>query len=101
MPSAAQVFSGQWASRAESDRPSPPYALCQTGQADFPAIELDNHPYTDFTLVAKFKPISGHEDQAGGLIYRVQDKDNYYIARANALEDNAIFFTIKMPGGVN
>jgi 3-keto-disaccharide hydrolase len=92
VPSGAQVFSGQWAIRAESDAPSPPNALCQNGQADFPAIGLDNHPYTDLTLVAKFKPISGHEDQAGGLIYRVQDKDNYYIARANALEDNVIFF---------
>jgi hypothetical protein len=43
-------------------------------------------------MVTKFKPISGREDQAGGLIFRVQDKDNYYIARANALEDNVIFF---------
>jgi hypothetical protein len=32
-------------------------------------------------------------DQAGGLIFRVQDKDNYYILRANALEDNVIFFS--------
>ena len=47
---------------------------------------------TDLTIVTKFKPISGREDQAGGLIFRVQDKDNYYIARANALEDNLIFF---------
>jgi len=92
VPARAQVFSGQWAVRAESDAPSPPNALCQTGEADFPAIGLDTRPYTDLTLVARFKPISGKEDQAGGLIFRVQDKDNYYIARANALEDNLIFF---------
>jgi hypothetical protein len=43
----------------------------------------------------KFKPVAGKEDQAGGLIWRFQDKDNYYIARANALEDNvAIYYTI-------
>ena len=92
MPTGAQVFSGQWAVRAESDAPSPPNALCQTGEADFPAIGLDTRSYTDLTLVARFKPISGKEDQAGGLIFRVQDRDNYYIARANALEDNVIFF---------
>jgi 3-keto-disaccharide hydrolase len=93
LPAGAQQFSGQWAVRAEPDAPSPPNALCQTGQADYPAVALDAGPYTDLTLVMRFKPISGKEDQAGGLIFRVQDKDNYYIARANALEDNVIFFT--------
>jgi hypothetical protein len=92
LPGGAQVFSGQWAVRAEPGAPSPPNALCQTGQADFPAIGLDSRSIADLTLTAKFKPISGREDQAGGLIFRVQDKDNYYIARGNALEDNVIFF---------
>ena len=42
-----------------------------------------------------FKPVSGSEDQAGGLIWRAKDLDNYYIARANALEDNVtIYHTI-------
>jgi Laminin G domain len=93
IPTGAQIFSGQWAVRAESDAPSPPNALCQTGQADFPAIGLDPGPHADLTLVTKFKSISGKQDQAGGLIFRVQDKDNYYIVRGNALEDNVIFFT--------
>jgi hypothetical protein len=92
IPRGAQVFGGEWAIRAEPDAPSPPNALCQTGRADYPAIGLDSGPYADLTLIAHFKPISGNEDRAGGLIYRVQDKDNYYIARANALEDNVIFF---------
>jgi hypothetical protein len=43
----------------------------------------------------RFKPVAGKEDQAGGVIWRVQDADNYYIARANALEDNVtIYHTI-------
>src|SRR3989442_4032824 len=93
LPSGAQAFSGEWAVRAESDAPSPPNALCQTGNADFPAVSLDANAYIDLTLVTRFKPISGSQDQAGGLIFRVQDKDNYYILRANALENNVIFFT--------
>ncbi len=40
----------------------------------------------------KFKPISGKEDQAGGLIWRARDSNNYYIARANALEDNVTIY---------
>ncbi|HEX2710693.1 MAG TPA: family 16 glycoside hydrolase, partial [Candidatus Acidoferrales bacterium] len=32
--------------------------------------------------------VSGREDRAAGLIFRVQDKNNYYILRANALENN-------------
>ncbi len=50
----------------------------------------------DGFVEVKFKPISGREDQAAGLIWRWQNGDNYYIARANALEDNVtIYHTIK------
>jgi hypothetical protein len=44
----------------------------------------------DFVQV-KFKPISG-EDQAGGVVWRAKDANNYYIARANALEDNVTIY---------
>jgi len=92
LPAGAQAFTGQWAVRAEAGTPSPPNALCQTANAEFPAIQLDASPVGDLTLTARFKPISGSVDQAGGLIWRVQDKDNYYILRANALEDNVNFY---------
>jgi hypothetical protein len=39
----------------------------------------------------KFKPISGECDQGGGLIFRFQDPENYYVLRANALDDFALF----------
>jgi hypothetical protein len=92
LPSGAQAFTGQWAVRAENDAPSQPNALCQTGTAEFPALQLDSGPYADLTLTTRFKPISGREDQAAGLIFRIQDKDNYYILRANALENNVNFY---------
>jgi hypothetical protein len=88
LPSGAQAFSGTWAVRAEADAPSQPDAVCQTGTADFPAMMLDPKPYTDVVLVARFKPISGSTDRAAGLIFRIKDKANYYILRANALENN-------------
>ena len=41
-----------------------------------------------FELVVKFKGVAGKEDRGGGPVWRYQDNNNYYIARANPLEDN-------------
>ncbi len=57
---------------------------------DTNAILKDGH------IEVRFKPLSGKEDQAGGLIWRWQDGDNYYVARANANENNlTIYHTLK------
>src|SRR5207247_2450863 len=71
LPSGALVFSGQWGIRAESDAPSPPNVLCQTGTAQFPAIALSDAVYADVVVSVRFKPISGRIDQAAGIIFRV------------------------------
>lgn len=97
LPVGATVFSGNWAVRAEPDAPSTPNALCQTGNADYPALSLSNKSYGDVTVSTRFKPVSGDSDRAAGIIFRVQDKDNYYIIRANALEDNVNIY--KYVGG--
>lgn len=91
-PGSATVFSGAWQVHPEADAPSAPNALCQTGSAEFPSIQLGAGVFTDLTIAARFKPISGKEDQAGGLLFRVQDAGNYYILRANALEGNVNFY---------
>lgn len=49
---------------------------------------------SDVEVTTRFKAISGHEDQAGGVIVRLIDQNNYYLARANALEDNVHFFRV-------
>jgi hypothetical protein len=42
----------------------------------------------------KFKPEKGNEDQAGGVVWRWKDGDHYYVARANALENNvSLYYT--------
>ncbi|HEX8664033.1 MAG TPA: family 16 glycoside hydrolase [Beijerinckiaceae bacterium] len=48
----------------------------------------------DAEVGTRFKPVSGKEDQAGGLVVRLQDADNYYVTRANALEDNVRFYRV-------
>lgn len=93
IPAGATTFGGQWSVRAEAGAPSAPNALCQSGTAEFPAIALSLERRDNVSLAAKVKPVSGREDQAAGLIFRVQDKGNYYIVRANALEGNVAIFT--------
>jgi len=48
----------------------------------------------DVEVTVRFKPVSGRTDQAGGLAVRLRDADNYYVVRANALEDNVRFYHV-------
>jgi len=45
-------------------------------------------------VAVRFKPIAGKIDQAGGIAVRLRDADNYYVVRANALEDNVRFYRV-------
>lgn len=60
----------------------------------------------DVEVSLRFKPVGGEVDQAGGIALRLIDPDNYYVARANALEDNVRFYRMvrgrrEQLGGVN
>ena len=41
---------------------------------------------------ARLKALAGTEDRAGGLVWRAADANNYYVVRANALEDNVVLY---------
>src|ERR1700736_39672 len=85
----------KWSIESDSTAPSKPNVLKQSGQATFPICIKDDTKLKDGFVEVKFKPVAGKEDQAGGVIWRCKDADNYYIARANALEANvAIYHTI-------
>ena len=94
---ATQTGTGQakWAVVADDTAPSRPNVLKQSGQATYPVCIKDDTSLKDGFVEVKFKAISGKEDQAGGVLWRAKDAHNYYIARANALEDNVtIYHTI-------
>ena len=61
-----------------------------TDQTDyrFPLLISDEGSFQDLDLSVKFKAVSGNIDRAGGLVFRLKDPNNYYIFRANALENN-------------
>src|SRR5213594_2319452 len=95
---ATQTGSGtaKWAVEKDNSAPSKPNVLKHSGQATFPVCFKNDTSIKDGFVEVKFKPVSGKEDQAGGAIWRLQDANNYYIARANALENNVtIYHTIK------
>lgn len=49
---------------------------------------LEDKSFSDVDVSVKVKPVSGKEDQTGGLIFRAKDAKNYYLVRSNCLEDN-------------
>jgi 3-keto-disaccharide hydrolase len=84
-----------WTVEKDDTAPSKPNVLKQSGQATYPVCLKDDTSLKDGFVEVKFKPISGREDQAGGLVWRAKDANNYYVARANALENNVtIYHTI-------
>jgi len=84
----------RWTVEADSAAPSKPNVLKQSGRGDFPWCVQDEPRIADGYVEVRFKPVSGKEDQAGGVVWRWKDGDNYYVARANALEDNvSLYYT--------
>jgi len=84
----------RWEVAADPSAPSKPNVLMQSGSGTFPWCVKGGTALTDGYVEVKFKPISGQEDQAGGVVWRWKDGDNYYVARANALENNvSLYYT--------
>jgi Domain of Unknown Function (DUF1080) len=61
----------------------------------FPLCVYDGFTAPDVTVSVSFKPVSGTVDQAAGLVARYRDKDNYYVVRANALENNVRLYKVE------
>jgi 3-keto-disaccharide hydrolase len=82
----------KWTIEKDDTAPSKPNVLKQSGQATYPVCLKDDTNLKDGFVEVKFKPISGREDQAGGIVWRAKDSNNYYVTRANALEGNVTIY---------
>jgi hypothetical protein len=60
----------------------------------FPLAVYKPYSGKDLELSVRFKPVAGTVDQAGGIAVRLSTPDDYYVARANALEDNVRFYRV-------
>lgn len=87
-----QGTESKWAVMADPTAPSKPNVVAQTSTDTtdyrFPLLIADEASFKDLEISVRFKAVSGRVDQAGGLVFRLKDPNNYYIVRANALEDN-------------
>jgi hypothetical protein len=88
----------KWTVEKDESAPSKPILLKQSGEVPGPSFPLcikDAPTLQDGFVEVKFKSVSGKGDQAAGVIWRCADKDNYYICRANALEDNVVLYKVE------
>jgi len=89
---------GRWVVKKIEHAPSADNVVEQTklDETDyrFPLLVLDGVSYKDFMAFVRFRAEGGKSDQAGGLVFRYKDNNNYYVLRANALENNVRLYTV-------
>ena len=69
----------RWDVVADGSAPSARAVLRQSGEATFCWAVRQNDRFRDGFVEVKLKPVAGREDQAGGIVWRFQDENNYYI----------------------
>ena len=89
----------RWEIRKDVSAPTQPYVLAQVSNdptgGRFPLAILDNMSLRDGDVSVRIKPVSGREDQGGGLVWRYRDANNYYLARTNALDKNVALYKVE------
>jgi hypothetical protein len=94
-----QGKTGVWIVTKDDTSPPQGNVLAQTdGDATsyrFPLCVHDGITVKDADISVKFKAVSGKKDQAAGIVWRYRDQDNYYIVRANALENNVVLYKVQ------
>ena len=90
---------GVWVVKKDEASPDHRNVLAQTDPDPtgyrFPVCVYDGVTAKDADVTVKFKPISGKGDQGAGIVWRYKDHDNYYIVRANALENNVVLYKVE------
>jgi hypothetical protein len=82
----------KWTIESDETAPSKSKVLKQSGRATFPLILKNDTNIKDGFVEVKFKAITGSQDRAAGVVWRARDANNYYVVRANALEDNFVLY---------
>ena len=88
----------QWEIVKDMSAATQPYVFAQvsvdTVRDRYPLAIFNGITFRDGDVSVRIKPVSGREVQAGGLVWRYRDENNYYLARANALEKNVQVFKV-------
>ena len=86
---------GKWIVQAEGSNKYLAQVDADNTRSRFPVAVVSDVHAADVDLSVRFKPVSGRVDQAAGLLWRFQNDDNYYIVRANALENNVVLYKVE------
>ena len=82
----------KWTVESDETAPSKLKVLKQSGRATYPLLLKNDTNIKDGFIALKFKAIGGSQDRAAGVVWRAKDANNYYVVRANALEDNFVLY---------
>jgi len=82
----------KWTVESDRTAPSKLTVLKQSGRATYPLILKNDTNIKNGFVETKFKAIAGSQDRAAGIVWRATDANNYYVVRANALEDNVVLY---------
>jgi hypothetical protein len=82
----------KWTVESDRTAPSRLNVVKQSGRATYPLLLKNDTNIKDGFIEVKFKAIAGSQDRAAGVVWRARDANNYYVVRANALEDNVVLY---------
>jgi 3-keto-disaccharide hydrolase len=82
----------KWTVESDPTAPSKSKVLKQSGRATYPLLLKNDTSIKDGFVETKFKAVEGSQDRAAGIVWRAKDANNYYVVRANALEDNVVLY---------
>ena len=82
----------RWTVESDETAPSKSKVLKQSGRATYPLLLKNDSSIKDGFVEIKFKAVAGSQDRAAGVVWRAKDANNYYVTRANALEDNVVLY---------
>jgi len=89
----------KWEVRRDASAPSKPNVLAQVSadrnDGRCPLAILNTANFQDGEVSVKFKTVAGKMDQAAGLVWRYRDPNNYYLVRANAIENNIVMYKVE------
>jgi len=88
----------RWEIRKDQTAPTGPYVLAEVSNAagsGCPLAIYNALSLRDGDVSVRIKAVSGREDQAGGVLFRYRDPNNYYLARENASTHNVAIFKVE------
>ena len=89
----------RWEIRKDTSAATQPYVLAQTSSDTTdnrcPLAILNKPSLRDADVSVRVKPVAGREDEAGGIVWRYRDANNYYLAREDALTKNVAIYKVE------